>query len=245
MFNKKINITELPFEVLAKLGKLIFPKYRFKWHHLVWWENDEFNTFLKRFDNYNKFNDDRLWMLAQLSRLVRNVPGDTAECGVYRGASSFLICKENQASPLEKTHYVFDSFEGLSGPVERDGDHWSEGDLACGIDEVKRNLSDFPNVKYFKGWIPERFPEVSKCQFSLVHIDVDLYQPTQDSFEFFYERVSPGGIIVCDDYGFSACPGAAEAIDSYLATKPEKMLALCSGGGFMVKGQMTGESLYD
>ncbi len=245
MLTKKIGFTVFSFESLVRCGKFLFPKYRFKWHQLDWWENACFNKFLVSFDSFNKFNDDRLWMLSQLSRLVRTVPGDTVECGVYRGASSYLICLENKAGGLNKVHHVFDSFEGLSEPSEADGDHWSKGDLACDLDRVKSNLSEFSLVQYYPGWIPERFSEVATLRFSLVHIDVDLGQPTLDSFSFFYERMEVGGIIICDDYGINTCPGATDAIDRYLLNKPEKMLANCSGGGFMIKGRDTGSSIFE
>jgi hypothetical protein len=70
-------------------------------------------------------------------------------------------------------------------------------------------------------------------------VDVDLYEPTRDSIRFFYDRLNPGGILVCDDYLFMTCPGATEAIDEFLADKPEKMLGLPGGGGFFIKGCAT------
>jgi len=237
LFFLRLKVNRLPFELLVYLGKVIFPKYRFKWHQLDWWESDKFDGYLKRFDNYKKMNDDRLWNLAQILRLVSFVPGDTAECGVFKGASSYLICRANVESELDKTHCIFDSFEGVSTPdSEVDGTHWSKGDLACSLDVVKQNLSDFSLIEYFQGWIPDRFGEVLDRSFSFVHIDVDLMQPTADSFSFFYERMSEGGVIVCDDYGQSTCPGATKAIDLFLADKDEKMISLCSSGGFMIKG---------
>jgi hypothetical protein len=87
-----------------------------------------------------------------------------------------------------------------------------------------------------EGWIPERFPEVADRRFAFVHIDVDLEQPTRDSIEFFYPRMNKGGIILCDDYGFTTCPGATSTIDAYLLDKPEKMLSMCCGGGFLIAG---------
>ncbi len=45
-----------------------------------------------------------------------------------------------------------------------------------------------------------------------------------------------GGVIICDDYGFATCPGATKAIDEYLRDKPEKMVMLSDGGGFLIKG---------
>ena len=72
-------------------------------------------------------------------------------------------------------------------------------------------------------------------RFSFVHIDVDLYDPTKDSISFFYDRLNADGIIVCDDYGFTTCPGATRACNEFLENKPEKMIALSGGGGFLIK----------
>ncbi len=52
-----------------------------------------------------------------------------------------------------------------------------------------------------------------------------------------------GGIIMCDDYGFATCPGATKSIDDFLKDKPEKMISLSVGGGFMIKGTKTGETI--
>jgi O-methyltransferase len=127
----------------------------------------------------------------------------------------------------------------LSEPDESDGSHWESGDLAVTVDDVKAALSDFSFVDYYKGWIPDRFPDVSDRTFSFVHVDVDLNAPTHDSMAFFYPRMNEGGIILCDDYGGSSCVGATQAVDSFLSDKPEKMIALASNGGFMIKGRST------
>jgi len=228
---------KIRLEILRQVAKLIYPTYRFKWPQLDWWNNDDFNHYLEKFNEKAGMNSDRHWMLKQLLRLTSSVPGDTVECGVYLGASSYLICKSNEASEnYNRYHFIFDSFEGLSIPSENDGQHWNEGDLSASIEEVKRYLSDFSNVEFLKGWIPSRFTELADHTFSFVHIDVDLFQPTLDSMEFFYPRMNTGGIILCDDYGFSTCTGATKAIDGYLEDKSEKMISLCSGGGFIIKG---------
>jgi hypothetical protein len=65
-------------------------------------------------------NTDRRWM-PSVNRLVRDVSGDTAECGVFNGAGSNIICKVTQEDGLHhRTHHIFDSFEGLS-KLEFDG----------------------------------------------------------------------------------------------------------------------------
>lgn len=220
---------------LRELGSLVTPNYRWVYPQIAWWDNAAFNAFLARFDELDALNTDRKWMVAQLARLARAVPGDTAECGVFRGASSWLICRSNQGTG--KTHHVFDSFEGLSEPGAGDGSHWRKGNLSFPEQGVREALKDFPDVRYWKGWIPARFDEVADRAFSFVHIDVDLEAPTRDSLAFFYPRLSEGAVMVCDDYGFTSCPGATRACDEFLRDKPEKMLSLSGGGGFFIKGR--------
>jgi O-methyltransferase len=233
----------LRLRLLRWAGKLLVPSYRFKWPHLDWWRNEEFTDYLDRFGELEVLNTDRKWMVHQLLRLVAHVAGDTAECGVFRGATSYLICCANKESRAgAKTHHLFDSFEGLSQPAASDGGHWSKGDLKCGIENVREALREFKNVRFHTGWIPERFHEVENRTFSFVHIDVDLIDPTHESLVFFYPRMQPGGIIVCDDYGLTTCPGATQAIDRFLAEKPEKMLVLPDGGGFLIRNAPTVEA---
>jgi hypothetical protein len=114
--------------------------------------------------------------------------------------------------------------------------------MKCGIEEVRDALCEFSDVQFHAGWIPDRFDEVKDQRFSFVHIDVDLAEPTRESLAFFYPRMEAGGIIACDDYGISTCPGATQAIDHYLADKPEKMLPLPDGGGFLIIKTPTAES---
>jgi O-methyltransferase len=173
--------------------------------------------------------------------LTAHIPGNTAECGVFAGASSHLICCANEGTG--KVHHVFDSFEGLSKPGESDGEHWQGGDLAFPLQKVRANLGAFDKVELHKGWIPERFPDVADQRFSFVHIDVDLKQPTLQSVEFFYPRLNEGGILICDDYGFATCPGATTAVDGFLGDKTEKMIRLPGGAGFLIKGQVTAAAM--
>ena len=79
------------------------------------------------------------------------------------------------------------------------------------------------------------FAEVENQRFAFVHIDVDLYQPTRDSIEFFYPRLNPGGILLLDDYGFRSCPGATAAADEFFTDKDEAVANLPTGQGVVVK----------
>jgi hypothetical protein len=217
------------------------PNYRLPWPQTSWWNDEGFNDFLKRFHEYGGHNSDRRWTIHQFTRLAAAVPGDTAECGVLEGSSSYLIAR---AFP-DRTHFMFDSFEGCSAPTAEDDrprtvglEHsFHKGSLACGIEAVQNNLKSCTNVSLHKGWIPERFADVGSKRFAFVHIDVQLYQPTRDSIEFFYPRMNRGGIIICDDYGFTTCPGARRAIDEFMCGKIEPVIELACGSALILKAE--------
>lgn len=209
--------------------------------HLLWHSDQSFFDIWRRFPEATRSVSDRRFVLLSAATSVRNLSGDTAECGAYRGAGSFLILA-SQARNTGKIHHVFDSFEGLSAPDARDDPSkhrtaylWRKHDLAVGEEVVARNLGEFEGFRLYRGWIPSRFADVAKRRFSFVHVDVDLYQPTYDSVAFFYPRMNPGGIILCDDYGFTTCPGANRAFEDFLADKPESVIHLTTGQGMLVK----------
>lgn len=222
--------------ILNAFARTLIPDYRLMWHQIDWWSDPWFNDVLDRFGERKGLNTHRHFALWEMLRLVHNVPGDTAECGVYRGISSYLILARTK-----RAHHLFDSFEGLSQPgANDDAKVWAVGDLSAGEELVAEKLKPFiDRCQFHKGWIPDRFTDVAEHKFAFVHIDVDLYQPTRDSIAFFYPRLSKGAILICDDYACSTCPGATKAIDEYLKGKPEQMVKMDAGGGFIIKGLET------
>jgi len=90
-----------------------------------------------------------------------------------------------------------------------------------------------------KGWIPQVIHLEETRNYAFVHLDVDLYEPTLTSLQYFFPLLSPGGVIVCDDYGASEFPGASSAFDHFLTTLPPDQytlfMPLSTGGCFLVK----------
>ena len=172
---------------------------------------------------------ERRFLLSQFALALAALPGETAEAGVYDGTSSRIICRT-----LNRPHHAFDSFEGMSEPDSADGHYWQAGDLAASEQQARGVLEPF-GARVYRGWIPEIFAEARIERLCLAHVDVDLYQPTRDSFAFFYPRLVPGGVLLCDDYGFATCPGARRAIDEFMADKPEPVVHLPTGQALVVK----------
>ena len=197
----------------------------------LWMADSEFREQIARSGIESPRLRERYWVICQYVKQSADLVGGTAECGVYRGSSSWLICNNSGG----KAHYCFDSFEGLSEPDQCDGEYWAKADLNSPESVANDRLADFSNVYILAGWIPTRFDDVESNEFSFVHIDVDLYAPTKASLEFFYPRLVDGGIIVMDDYGFETCPGARRAADEYMRSRSESILHLPTGQGVIVK----------
>lgn len=181
----------------------------------------------------NFYKQCRYYSLAQIAlKAAESFPNhDIAECGVWKGHSAHMVSKIFSEHGFEGIFHIFDSFEGgLSDKVDKDKNLVREMTaeeiahekyiFSSNQEKVAAVLKDFPFIKLYPGWIPERFNEVSDRAFSFVHIDVDLYEPTLDSLIFFWERLVTGGFIVVDDYGSSQFPGATLAVDEFLKNHP-------------------------
>ncbi len=200
--------------------------------------------------NYdNPYKQLRFYSLQNVLKniLINKVKGDIAECGVWKGHSAFIQAKMLEEAHSNKKFYIFDSFEGgLSDKSIKDKNMRYElikeqiraekMSFASDENQVKKSLSIFNNIYYYKGWIPERFSEVSDINFCFVHIDVDLYQPTLDSLMFFYPRLAKGGAIVVDDYAISQFPGSRKAVDEFLnSNKHSLFYKVPFGSCFIIK----------
>ena len=187
-----------------------------------------------------------LMNLAEIT-LKKNITGDFAEAGCWRGHSSFLLSKlitENNQNKIK--FHIFDSFKGLSDNLKEDNyisklsvkqKNQIKSQFVSDEKFVKEEvLGKFDFVKIYKGWIPERFKEVENSKFSFVHIDVDLFEPTLNSLEFFFPRLSDGGIIVCDDYNSLEFDGAKKAWDKFFLNKKVSLnFAPSLGSSFIIK----------
>jgi tetratricopeptide (TPR) repeat protein len=158
-----------------------------------------------------------------------NLQGAIAECGCFRGLSSYLLCGTllaHEPAFTGQNYHIFDSFQGLSMPTLEDEASENDphakdlrgmcrpGSFAASLAEVRANLSIFPDITYHPGWIPLSFREAPDVHYRFVHLDVDLYDPTYESLEYFLPRMVKDGLIVSDDYGW---PGARSAIGEFCA----------------------------
>jgi hypothetical protein len=174
--------------------------------------------------------NNRLNVIKTALEKTAALDGCIAEIGTYKGGSAYFM-----AAHSPKSFYICDSFEGLPELTEQDiinTPRHRKGDFSdTTLEHVTKLLSPFPQAKVIKGFFPnpDIHSEMYDKKFSVVHLDVDLYQPTLDCLGFFYPRMVKGGIIISDDYTWVATPGVEKAFHEFLQGKPEKII----DSGFM------------
>lgn len=156
----------------------------------------------------------------------RNVKGCVVECGTWRGGMIAGIAK---VLGQKRHYYLFDSFEGLPDPTERDGkqahdwEQFSEDSdfrdnlrVEMGYSERAMALSDAKLVKITKGWFSETLPLFDPNEkIAVLRLDGDFYDSTMQCLENLYKQVESGGIIIIDDY--YVWDGCAKAVHDFLS----------------------------
>lgn len=228
------------YNMAEQLAMASYPTFKFSEFGRIFLEDELFLAYYKRYmDPGNWHSLDRKYAMRELMKTVAGTVGDFVECGVYAGATAELMCL--QASKEGRKVHLYDSFRGLSEPGPLDGTYWEAGRLRYERKAVEANLASFQNTVFHEGWIPDTFDASAPLQVAVLHIDVDLHQPTYDALEFFYPRLVPGALVIMDDYGFRSCPGARKAADDFMADKPERIALLPTGQAIFYRADPNGK----
>ena len=168
-----------------------------------------------------------------LYRRILDRPGEVVECGVFRGNSLMRFIKfrallENTTSRRIVGFDTFGDFPeaGLDADRAQRDAFVAEtgGGQSLSLEDLKVVLREADldgNVELVKGDIAKTAADYvaqrPQTRVALLHVDVDLYEPTLAALEAFYPHVVRGGVVILDDYG--AFPGANRAIEEYFGAR--------------------------
>lgn len=146
------------------------------------------------------------------------VEGDILETGVWRGGASIMARAVLRARGDERRRVIAaDSFEGLPPPDPRfaqdaDSTLHEQAELAVALEAVRANFARFglldDQVVFLKGWFRETMPTAPVTRLAVLRLDGDMYESTIDPLRHLYDRISPRGWIIVDDYFIPACRAA-------------------------------------
>lgn len=177
---------------------------------------------------YTMVKAPRLRVLWELSGCINyeNIEGAIVECGVWNGGAAALMAVAQGKREPQRDVYLFDSFQQLPRPVEKDGKKagamYEEGTLLGGAPgEVSRVRDAFcclhlplERVRIIEGWFKDTFPVTPIPKIALLHIDADWYESVKLCLETYYASVVSGGFVVFDDYG--SWEGCKRAVDEFM-----------------------------
>lgn len=179
---------------------------------------------------------DRCYVLYTLLRQALHLDGDVWECGVYKGGTAAMLAAILKDHNSTKHLYLFDTFEGIP-ETNPNKDLHKRGDFSDTSLEAISNYVGFEKQRVIrKGFIPDTFRGLEAAKISFAHVDVDIYQSILDCLNFIWPRLTNGGFIIFDDYGFPTCPGARSAVDEFFADKSSIPLCLPTGQAVIFKG---------
>ncbi len=170
-------------------------------------------------------------LILNIKQVLRDgIAGDFAELGVYKGNSAAIL--RHFAEVGGRTVFLFDTFEGFDRAdlAGRDSEKPVEfGDTS--LDAV-RQVAGTACAQFIKGRFPGSIPsEVYERRFAIVHLDCDLYEPTRAALDFFYPRLSSGGMLILHDYGGVYWDGIQRAVDDFLRLTGERLVLLPDKSG--------------
>lgn len=145
--------------------------------------------------------------------------------GSIGGGTAYLLKLLRDEFAASKKVRLFDSFSGMPKTDDLKDVH-KAGDFANTSLDAVRSLVGTGGVEYHPGFIPQTFEGLSVEQIAFAHVDLDLHDAILESCKFIYPRLSKGGVMVFDDYGFPSCPGARIAVDGFFKDKPEFPMVL-------------------
>lgn len=163
----------------------------------------------------------------QCGRILRDqVKGSVAEVGVYKGDTALIL---HQLFPDRALH-LFDTFEGFpaSDLKEEKGkaaEYTTANFSDTSYEAVHKRLGNSTKLHFHPGYFPETTIGLEQERFCMVSLDADLYLPTRAALQFFYPRMSPGGVIFVHDYN-SNWEGLRKAVDEFVKTIPEGLVLL-------------------
>ncbi len=167
-------------------------------------------------DEMRRYFDIRSSVLLRLCRRLNHtgIPGSVAELGVYKGDTAWKL---NLLFP-DRRLYLFDTFQGfyetdIAVEKARSLSRAEAGDFSDTSEKSVMSRLPFPDRAVVrKGFFPNTASGLEQETFALVSLDADLYAPTLAGLEFFYPRLSPGGVIILHDWDNRRFPGAGQAV---------------------------------
>jgi hypothetical protein len=169
---------------------------------------------------------------------ARPLPGDFVELGVFKGHTTRFLADLLEFGTWDKTWFLYDTFEGI--PQDQLDAGWEDANAKAyegtySVEEVRARFADLANVRVIQGRVPEVLAETCPQAIAFLHVDLNNAAAEIAALEALYDRISPGGVILFDDFCWSA--SIRQQVDelAWFEARGEQILALPTGQGLHIK----------
>ena len=203
-----------------------------------WKADRDFQAVLPEITEHSLVDIYRLYENWQLVEQLKTITGDIIEVGVWKGGSGCLMAHRAQLEKIDATVYLCDTFHGVVKAGGKDNKYLG-GEFSDTSEEIVQNLVNsigLQNTKILKGIFPDdNGDDLKDRSFRLCHIDVDTYDSAKDIVEWVWPRLSVGGAIVFDDYGFVRCEGVTKLVNELSKDRDKLFIHNLNGHGLIFK----------
>jgi hypothetical protein len=175
-----------------------------------------------------------IWRTAVLVWAARNGlrrEGDFVECGCYRGTSARIVAEMLEFGSSGREFWLYDLFDYPEGST-----HGRMAGMGPDLFETTRaRFADLPNVRVSRGSVPAVLEGNSPDRIAFLHIDMNNAPAEIGALEALFDRVSPGGVIVLDDYGYHGYRDQRDAERAWFAVRGYDVMELPTSQGLIIK----------
>jgi O-methyltransferase len=198
------------------LHQKIFPRATYS----PWYSDPEFSEVYMAIHKHTGLDMYRQYELWSIAKQLGAVEGCFLEVGVFRGGSGALLAHVAANSSPQRQVFLADTFTGVVKAGEKDTDYRNGMHHESSVRVVEDLLAsmNLTNTTVLEGIFPEETGgRVTSDKIALLHSDVDVYQSSRDVVEWALPRLSVGGVIIFDDYGFYSCEGVTRYVNELRA----------------------------
>ncbi len=178
----------------------------------------------------------RLHVLCWCARTGLRRDGDFVECGVFRGFSSAVAARCLEFAGIGKDWYLYDTFTGIPedqlAPGNQNPGVYQAADL---YEDCVRRFAPYPNIRVIRGTVPEVLKRNAPKTIAFLHLDMNSADAEDGALRFFYERLSPGAMVLFDDYGWRVYREQKLVADEFMAEVGGQIVELPTGQGLYIR----------
>ncbi len=170
-----------------------------------------------------------------------NLEGDFAEFGVNTGILSSMVLKLIDFEGSGKKFYLFDTFHGIPEDMATAAEieHTKKMNASLYANDVlavaKNVFEPYSGIEFAVGRLPETIAPSGINKIAYASIDLNSAVAEMAVAAEIWDRMTSGGMIVLDDYGFGGHEDQNNAWNEFAKSKGRTILAVPTGQGILMR----------